>query len=100
MHDHYKHAFTYFYLRVRGLSCERCHRDVNHSFQQSKIIVNTVVMWRFARLLTNLDNLSQDNCYVRMTDNSGFLTINGHCDNLLNKKACYMFGIRMTHSSV
>ena len=34
--------------------------------------------------------LSQDICYVRMTDIEGFLTIYGHSDNLLNNKILYL----------
>ena len=45
------------------------------------------VVRRFARFRTNLGNLhiSQDMCYVRMTNNDDFLTIYGHRANLLNK---------------
>ena len=45
-----------------------------------------LVVQRFARFCTNLGNLriSQDICYVRMTDNNDFLTIYGHRANLLN----------------
>ena len=40
----------------------------------------------FANFQTNLGNLciSQDICYVRMTDNAHFLIIYGHHANLLN----------------
>ena len=46
-----------------------------------------MVVQRFARFWTNLGNLRilQDICYVRMTDNSDFLTISGHRASLLNK---------------
>ena len=39
-----------------------------------------MVVQRFARLKTNHGSLriSQDICYVGMTDNNGFLTIYGH----------------------
>ena len=45
-----------------------------------------MVVQRFARLRINLGNLriSQDICYVRMTDNDGFLTIYGHRASFLN----------------
>ena len=43
----------------------------------------------FARFRTNLGNLriSQDICYVRMTDNNVFLTIYGHRASLLNNNS-------------
>ena len=46
----------------------------------------TVVVQHFARFCTNLGNLriSQDICYVRMTDINDFLTIYGHRASLLN----------------
>ena len=46
-------------------------------------------MQLFARFRTNLGNrrISQDICYVRLTDNNYFLTIYGHCANFLNNKA-------------
>ena len=52
----------------------------------------TVVVQCFARFQTNLGNLriSQDICYVRMTDNNDFLTIHGHRANLLNNKHVYV----------
>ena len=45
-----------------------------------------MVVQRFTRFRTNLGNLriSQDICYVRMTDIKDVLTIFGHRDNLLN----------------
>ena len=45
-----------------------------------------MVVKRLARIRRNLGNLrvSQDICYVRMTDNNDFLTIYGHRANLLN----------------
>ena len=48
----------------------------------------TVVAQRFTRFLTNVVHLriSQDICYVCMTDNNDFLTIYGHRANLLNNK--------------
>ena len=47
-----------------------------------------LVVQRFVRFRTNFSNLriSQDICYVRMTDNNDFLTIYGHRANLLNKR--------------
>ena len=50
-----------------------------------------MVVQRLARFRTNLGNLriSQDICYVRMTDNNGFLTIYGHRASLLNNKFSY-----------
>ena len=50
------------------------------------VVRKTVVVRCFARFRTNLGNLciSQDICYVWMTDNNGFLTIYGHHANLLN----------------
>ncbi len=46
----------------------------------------TVIMQRFTRLRTNLRNLgiSQDICYVRLTDNVNLLTIYGQREHLLN----------------
>ena len=45
-----------------------------------------MVVQRFARYRSNLGNLrkSQDICYVRMTDNNGFLIIYGRRASLLN----------------
>ena len=45
-----------------------------------------MVVQRFARFRTNLGNLriSQDICYVRMTDNNDFVTIHGNRPSLLN----------------
>ena len=50
-----------------------------------------MVVHCFARFPTNLGNLriSQDICYVRMTDNNGFLTIYGHRASLLNNNIIY-----------
>ena len=50
-----------------------------------------MVVQRLARFRTNLGNLriSQDICYVRMTDNNGFLTIYGHRASLLNNNGQY-----------
>ena len=52
-----------------------------------------MVVQRLARFRTNLGNLhvriSQDICYVRMTDINGFLTIYGHRASLLNNKHEY-----------
>ena len=50
-----------------------------------------MVMQHFARFWTNLGNLriSQDICYVRMTDDNDFLTIYGHRTNLLNNNNGY-----------
>ena len=51
-----------------------------------------MVVQRFVRFQTNLCvqvcnlRISQDVCYVRMTDNNDFLTIYGHRANLLNNK--------------
>ena len=49
-----------------------------------------MVVQHFARFRTNLGNLriSQDICYVRMTDNNDFLTKYGHRASLLNTKKC------------
>ena len=46
--------------------------------------IKTVVVQRFARFRRNLGNLriSQDICYVRMTDNNDLLTTYGHCANI------------------
>ena len=51
-----------------------------------------VVQW-FARFQSNLGNLriSQDICYVRMTDNNDFLTVYGHRANLLNNSIKYLY---------
>ena len=45
-----------------------------------------MVVQHFARFWTNLGNLriSQDICYVRMTDINDFLTIYGHRASLMN----------------
>ena len=49
-----------------------------------------MVEQHFARFRTNLGNLciSQDICYVQMTDNN-FLNIYGHCASLLNNNGEY-----------
>ena len=46
-----------------------------------------MVVQRFARFQSDLGNLgiSQDICYVRMTDINDFLSIYGHRAHLLNK---------------
>ncbi len=48
-----------------------------------------IIMQRSTRLQTNLRNLriSQDVCYVRMTDNVNILTIYGQRAHLLNNNA-------------
>ena len=76
--------------------------------QDSSEIVNetlfvgrkTVVVQLFARFQTNLGNLriSQDICYVRMTDNNGFLTMYGHRTSLLNNNVKYLFLKRLIQS--
>ena len=50
----------------------------------------------FTRFRTNLGNLhiSQDICYVRMTDNNHFLTIHGHRANLLNNNSGYFYSTK------
>ena len=52
-----------------------------------------VVVQQFAIFQTNLgkERISQDICYVRVTDNNDFLTIYGHCANLLNNNNGYPF---------
>ena len=53
----------------------------------------SVVWQQIVRFQTKLDDLriSQDICYVRMTDIAGALTIYGHRANLLHNNAGYMF---------
>ena len=52
-----------------------------------------MVVQRFANFRANVGNLklriSQDICYLRMTENNGFLTIYGHRASLLNIKNEY-----------
>ena len=52
-----------------------------------------MVVQHFARFRTSLGNLriSQDICYVRMTDNNDFLTIYGHRSSLLNNNVISSF---------
>ncbi len=61
-----------------------CHRN---RFEERK----TVIIHRFTRFRTNLRNLriSQDICYVRMTDIVNILTKYGPCAHVLNNKSIY-----------
>ena len=55
-----------------------------------------MLVQRLARFQTNLGNLliSQDICYVRITDNNDSLTIYGHRVNLLNNSnTCRFVGV-------
>ena len=72
------------FRKIEQDNCFIIKQTVNETdFLARKIFV----VRRFARFRTNLGNLriSQDMCYVRMTNNDDFLTIYGHRANLLNK---------------
>ena len=58
--------------------CCIIQQNVNEKYFTAK---NTVVMQSFATLGTNRGRLriSQNICYVRMTDDKDFLAICGHC---------------------
>ena len=69
-------------------NCCIIQQIVNENYFTAK---NTVVMQRFAILRSNCSNLriSQDICYVRITDNKDVHTIYGHRANLLNNNSEY-----------
>ena len=76
------------FRKIEQDNCFTIQQIVNERYFAAQ---DTVVMQRFAILWTNCFNIciSQDICYVGITDNKHIQTIYGHRVNLFNNKVKY-----------